>query len=96
MLQVAEQSTGHPQQHSKIVCRPKILYHTWIDDGKWFLQYIFDMWMRIEGERLGFDQRQQSKLSAELYMNLNDAIWVWIGNEDTSIGCHLLIGCHFY
>ena len=42
--------------------------------GRLFQQYVADMYTKIEDGRLKFIQRNQSKLRAELYQGLADAV----------------------
>ena len=42
--------------------------------GRLFQQYIVDMYMKIESERLSFIRYHQSQIQAELYQGLADAI----------------------
>jgi len=96
MPQVAEQTT----RHRNTVTQLQFAAHRFsvrqefspiIHGGKLFLQYIVDMFTRIEGERLAFIRREQSKLRAELYMNLHDAIRARAENEGARIGRQVIL-----
>ncbi|XP_054276728.1 uncharacterized protein LOC128995732 [Macrosteles quadrilineatus] len=62
-----------------------------LNAGKISLQYIVDMFTRIEGERLAFIKSNQSKLRAELYVNLHDAIQARADNEGLNIGRQVIL-----
>ncbi|XP_054282916.1 uncharacterized protein LOC129000066 [Macrosteles quadrilineatus] len=66
-------------------------YSPVIHGGKLSLQYIVDMFTRIEGDRLAFIRREQSKLRAELYMNLHDAIRARAENEGLNVGRQVIL-----
>ena len=62
--------------------------------GRLLHQYIVDMYVKIEGERLSFLQNNQKIIQADLYQGLADAISNSDGNVDGSqIGKKRLF-CH--
>ena len=52
--------------------------------GRLFQQYIVDMYSKIEAARLAYIRYNQSKLHAEVYQGLSDAIQACDGNVDGS------------
>lgn len=63
--------------------------------GKLFLQWIVDLYVRIEGERLAFIRSQQSLLRAECYMNVMDYIHQREGSGAQRIGQMVILPSSF-
>ena len=64
--------------------------------GRLFQQYVVDMYVKIEDGRLGFIQRNQSKLRADLYQGLADALQHSDGMVDGShIGKRVILPSSF-
>ena len=64
--------------------------------GRLFQQYIVDMYVKIEGQRLTFLRHNQRTLRAELYQGLADAVSSSDGNIDgTQIGKKVILPSSF-
>ena len=64
--------------------------------GRLFQQYVVDIYTKIEDGRLKFIQRNQSKLRAELYQGLADAVQMSDGTIDGShIGKKVILPSSF-
>ena len=64
--------------------------------GRLFQQYIVDMWAKIEGDRLHYVRGHQSKLRADLYKGLADAVEKNDGRAaGTQIGTRVILPSSF-
>lgn len=63
---------------------------------KLFLQWIVDMYVRIEGTRLHFVRTNQSTLRAEVYNNLTDFFIQNVDGDDRSVGRKIILPSTFH
>lgn len=62
--------------------------------GKLFQQYIIDMYAKVEQERLNYIRHNQSKMRAELYNGLQDALFSG-GRDITTVGRKIILPSSF-
>ena len=62
---------------------------------KLYLQWLVDMYVRVEGTRLEFIRKQQSQLRADLYLNITDYVNRRAGEENVQIGRQVILPSSF-
>lgn len=62
---------------------------------KLFLQWVVDIYVRIEGTRLSFIRSHQSQLRADLYLNLSDFMQQRARNQNLRIGKQVILPSSF-
>lgn len=72
--------------------RPRVMKDTLLYGGNIFLQFILDQYLKIEEQRLSFISRNQSKLKAELYSGLQDAV---AADEASKAGHYVILPSTF-
>ncbi len=63
--------------------------------GRLFQQYLADMWCKIEKEKLLFVRLNQTKLRADLYQGLIDAVSARNGSEPQQHGTRVVLPSSF-
>lgn len=76
-------------------CAPKENFNPIINSGKLTGLLIVDYYCRIEGDRLKFIRSQQSKLRADTYAGLANALHVRAEYENLMTGCIVILPSSF-
>lgn len=94
---------GTSRQRNKLTMLQYTSYRLAIRDAfsilhrsqKLFLQWVVDMYVRIEGTRLDFIRNHQNQLRADLYLNVTDFVRQRAGDQNLRVGRQVILPASF-